>query len=348
MAKFAFETAVAFATQTAEGTYNSTLDGLTTSITAAQGLVLGSASAGVRESGLTLGFERVREEKAFLAGSFTRDISDFRKTGVASFTFTMPFTGSRVTVAGAPADADAIPITGLDALLEGMGLTGAAWGSGVGHQYVFATPNPISALVHVSGNRWELLDCRVAGEIKHTAGAVPILTATIAVGSIKNRAKAALPTTLTYGEQSSVSAPKCKAVGFEWPAADDRGFQEVSLQITPSIEEIGDSNATDGTILEVSSRAVRLVGTLWADDTTDAGYEYDQLIETASGNLDQLSFQVGTAMADTFPAEAYQIVAPKPENAKLDPVNLGTKAAHTVELDLRHDTANSELEINFL
>lgn len=350
MAKFDFGVAVAFATQTAEGTYNATLDGITTSLTAAQGLVLGEASAGVRKSGLSLGFGRKMEDKAFIGTTFTKPISNFLLAEVPTFTFVMPFCGNRVTVAGAPADADAIPITGLDALLEGMGMVGTAWGSGVGHQYVFASPEPISALIYYFGNRVELLDCRVAGSILFESASYPKLTATVEVGSVKDHSLPGygVPATLTYGEQASVSAPTIVSAANTWREA--RGFSTATLNITPSFETIGDCNAATGEVKEMEDRETTFDATIFADDTTDEGHEYEQLTADAEGTLDQLSFLVGDVMADTEAAKAVGIIMPLPEPSEATIANLGTKAAHDINLTARGAAAgsgNDELEINF-
>ena len=165
MAKFNWDVAVAFGTQSAEGTYNPTLDAIAATLADTDGLVLGDPDSGVRQSGLSLVLGRSRKGRAFIGGSFTRTLSDFLKAEVPTFQFAFPFCGNRVSPGGAPADADAVPIAGINALLVGAGLAGAAWGSGVGHRYVFNPGNPISSLVYFFGNRLELLDCRVALEI---------------------------------------------------------------------------------------------------------------------------------------------------------------------------------------
>lgn len=346
MAKFSFEVAVAFATQTAEGTYDPTLDGITTSITAAQGLVLGDPESGVRQSGLSLAIGRKKREKPFLGSSFTRSLSNFLKAEVRTFTFAMPFCGNRATVSGAPADADAVPIAGLDALLEGAGLVGSASGT-PGHKYVFGSPNPISALIYYFGNRIELLDCRCALSIEFVPELIPILAATIEVGSVKDHSIPGygIPATTTYGEQLTVSAPVIEGVANTWQHA--RGFSTATLAITPTIDDIPDSNAATGVVKEPSDREVTFEGTLFADDTTDEGHEYEQITAEDIATLDALSFLVGDAMTDTNPAEAVGITIPDPEADQATIANLGTKAANDVRLIARSATANSELEIEF-
>ncbi len=346
MAKFDFEVAVAFATQTAEGTYNATLDGITTSLSHTQGLLLGDPEAGVYESGLTLTLGRKRKDKAFLGSSRSRPLSDFLAAEVPTFTFAVPFVGNRADASDPPVDADATPLVGIDALLEGVGLVGAAWGGGVGWEYAFGSPYPISALVYYSGNRLELLDCRCAHSIVFPYAGIPILTATIEVGSIKDHSVAALPTTLTWGEQATVSAPTCVSLANQWQ--DTRGFGTGTLAITPEITDVGDVNAATGIVKEETDREVIFTGDLFADSTVDKGYEYSQLIETTQGNLDELSFLVGSAMTANNPAEAVAISIPDPELTEASPIALGSKAGHDVNLIGRGTgSGDNELYIRF-
>lgn len=346
MAKFDFSVAVAFATQTAEGTYNSTLDGITTTLLAADGLLLGDPESGVRQSGLALTLGRRKRDKAFIGSTFTRSLSDFLAAEVRTFTFAFPFCGNRGTASSPPVDGDAVPLTGIDALLEGAGMTGSAWGSGVGHSYVYGSPNPISALVYYFGNRLELLDCRCSLAIEFTPTSIPIATATIEVGSVKNHAVAAIPSTLTYGDQQTVSAPVIQAVGNAWQ--DTRGFSTLTLNIAPSFEDIPDSNAATGLVKEQTDRETRIEATLFADDSVDEGYEYSQLIEASQGNLDPLAFTVGDAMTNGSVVEAVTVSVPEPEADEASIAALGTKAANDLTLFGRGTAGNDELELIFV
>lgn len=360
MSKYDFEVAVAFATQAGEGeaNYEATLDGITTSLSGDidgtdEGLVLGDSGSGIRESGLSLGFARSRRDKAFLGATLTRSISDFLKADVPTFDFAFPFGGNKSLATATPVDADATPLVGINALLEGAGLVGAASVSDptVGWKYVFGSPNPISGLVYVSGMRLELSDCRVVTlAIDYTPGGIAVATATIAVGSIKDQSLAALPTTLDYGLQASVSNPVVDSIAHQWQ--DTRGFSAGKLTINNTIDDIPDSNAADGIVKEKSDREVTFEGTLFGDDSTDKGYEYSQLIESVEGNLDQLSFTVGSAMVDDTTRQlAHQIQIPLPELQTQDVNALGTKAGYDVSVIARGAAAgsgNDELEVIFL
>lgn len=356
MAKFNFGVAVAFGAQAAEGSYNDALDAVAATLSFSEtpgadtkkaGLLLGAAGNGVRDSGLALSVGRGSAIKGFLGSTFTRPLSDFLKAEIPTFTFAFPFVGNRADAAATPVDADATPLDGIDALLEGAGLLGAAWGSGVGWSYKFASPAPMSALVYYNGNRLELLDCRCVWDIDYPLGTIPIATVAVSVGSIKERTLAALPT-LTFGEQASVTAPKVETVGNQWQ--DVRGFSEGALAIGPNIEDIGDSNAAGGFVKEQTDREVKFEGTLYGDDTVDKGYEYSQIIAAAEAALDQLSWQVGANMTGNNPAEAIQVLMPFPELNEKSIEALGTRAGYGVELVARGTAAgggNDELEIIF-
>ncbi len=345
MAKFNFGAAVAFAPQTAEGTYNAALDAIGATLLDSDGLLLGDPESGVSESGLTLTLGRGKRDKAFIGTSFSRTISDFLKADVRTFTFSFPFCGNRADASGPPVDGDAIPLTGIDAILEGVGLVGTAWGSGVGHSYVFGSPPPFSALVYVNGSRFEFLDCRAQLSVLFEPTGIPIATATVEVGSIKDQIVSALPITVTYGEQATVSAPIIEAAAFTWQ--DARGFNTCTLDITPAIDTLGDSNAATGQVKEQSDRETSLTMNLFGDDTVDTGYEYSQLIEPTQGNLDVASFLIGDVMSGTDAVKAFGIDFPDPELDEMTSAALGTKASNEIKLIARGSVANNELNLIF-
>ena len=349
MAKFNFSTAVAFATQSAEGTINATLDAITTTLTSAQGLILGHPASGVNKSGLTLGIGRVSDPKAFVGSSFTKPLSDFMRAEIPTFTFAFPFCGSRADAANPVVDDDLIPITGIDALLEGAYMTGAADpGATDAHVYTYGTTFPITALVYFYGNRLELIDCRCSLSIDFTPGAVPICTATVFVGSIADHSKPGylVPAELTYSEQASVSAPTVVSVANAWQ--DTRGFSAMTVNINPNIEDVPDSNNVVGSVKDLSDRETTFEGTLFADDSVDEGYEYSQIIAAADGSLDALGWQVGTTTVASGPAKAFTIAASNPELVNYDIASLGQKAGADVSIVAREDVANTEFYLTFV
>lgn len=349
MAKRDSEAAVAFATQSAEGVYNPTLDAIAASLTTANGLLRGVADRGADGAGLDLALIRDAIEAAVIAGSFTRPLSTKRRVAVGSFTFATPFVGNKAAASTPPNDGNAVPTPGLGALLTGLGMVGAAWGAGVGQVWTFGSTNPISALVYADGLRLECLDCRCTGTIEFEAGGTGILEVTVAVGSIKDVAEAALPGTLDYSPQEDVSDPIVEAVGFTW--RDARGFQSLELAIDNTIDDVPDSNApagSGGVAKEQSNRVVTLSATLYKDDSTDDRFDYDQLDADLIATLEPLTFQVGPAMTDGDPVLGVRIDAPSPELQESTREPLGSKAGTQVEAILKGQTANSELELIFL
>lgn len=372
MAKVAFDVAVAFSPQDVEGNFpdgmtpGSNLDDVTTDLQGDRnpggtddddGLILGDPESGIGESGLSLTLGRRLREKAVVGSSFTRPLSDFLALDAPTFSFAFPFCNHRANVQATPAAADFVPHLGLDAILRAAGMVGAATGT-PGHEYTYGSDgyvNLMGSLVYYFGNRLELMDCRVATlAIDFTAGSIPIGTADVAVGSIKDPVLGdlplsvqALPSTLDYAEQATVSAPVVESVAFGW--GNTRGFQSATLTINNTIEDIGDSNQVNGIVKEITSRETLFEGTLFADDTSTAEvYELEQLFNDADGDFDSLTFTVGTAASGSGAAKAFKVTIPKPELVDVAPQKLGSKAGNTITLRASHDTADSELQIEFL
>jgi hypothetical protein len=343
--KYDFEAAIMFATQTASGSFNATLDTITTSCSDAQGLILGASGFGIGDTGIDFGINRELVEAALIAGSFDRGLSTFLRAE-PTFTFSFPFCGNRADASNPPVDADFPPITAIDALLEGAGMTGTASGT-PGHIYNFAGtyPDPISCLLWLSGNRFELLDCRVSLSIEFPAGSVAIGTATIAVGSIKDHSAAAIPTTLNYNEQSTVSQPTVVSVGNSWE--NTKGFQTLTVDIAPDISDIEDANETTGYAKEPTNRVVTLSGAFFDVDDTDKLFGYRQVVADAVGELDQLQFQVADDAVLSTPCDAVQITVPRPEAQSYSYAKLGSKAGGDWEMVARGNAGNDSLQIEF-
>lgn len=361
MAKVTWDVAAAFAIQSAEGTYNPTLDAITDTLNGDpdnddDGLVLGDAESGEGESGLSLTMGRRSRDTAVIGSSFTRGLSDFLALEARTFSFAFPFCGSRrTTTATTQVDGDFVPIVGVDAILRASGLVGAVWGSGVGHRYVPGGSELMSALIYYYGNRLELLDCRVASlSVAENAGGIAIATAEIAVGSVKDPAAkgfsgVSLPT-LDYGTQLTVSAPTTELAAHTWNQA--RGFSDLTWTINNTIDDIPDSNATDGIVKEISAQEFNIDATLFVDDTAgdDEVFELDQALATVIGDLTQLGYTVGTpedSGGGALPAVAHTLVFADPELDETGPTKLGTKAGNVVALVARAAAANGEMELIF-
>lgn len=358
--KLDFDVAVAFAEQSAEGTYDPTLDAVTNSLSGDpdgtdDGLLLGDAESGIGGSGLDFEAERIFRDSAEIGSSFTRGLSNLVRVDIPTFDFAVPFCGNRGQTTGTPVDGDFIPLTGINALLAGVGLTGTAWGSGVGHSYKpdWATVKPISALVYHFGNRYELLDCRLNSlALEFTADGFGIAKGSVAVGSVQDPssdtiAVQVLPATLDYGAQATISAPSVINVANTWGI--DRGFQTLTVTIAPAIEDIPDSNKLNsGIVKEPTGHSISVTGSMFSDAAGSGEvFELKQLFADAIADLNQLSFQVGSDAAGSDPALAVQILVPDPELVRMKPIQLGTKAGIEFELNGRSATANEELEIIF-
>lgn len=352
--------AAAFAPQTAEGTLDTTLDGITTTLSGDpngtdQGLLLGDANEGLSKSGLTLAIERVLDEQSVYSGSFTRGLGSLLRPNVSRLQFAFPFCGPRRTTT-TPVDNDFRPLRGVDALLQSAGLLSAAWGSGVGHSVAFsASALPCSALLYLWGNRYEMLDCRARSfEIAFAGGKVPKATVDLAVGSIKDPTTTPLSVasspTLTYGAQATVAPPVANAVGFLWRGQNPSvGLQEITLSIQNQVSEFGDMNATYGVVQEIEDRTVEAQGLMYVEGASTAEvFEFEQILADAIGDLTALSFTVGTAAGASSPAKAVYVSIPSPEVIDVDYRNIGSKAAVQVTLRARASAANGELELRFI
>lgn len=354
MAKRDFEVAVAFAPQSAEGVFDATLDAAAATLSGVpggtdDGLLLGDPGSGILESGLDIALGRESLDKALLSGSFTRPLSDYLRTSIRTFSYSFPFCGNRGNASTPAVDADFRPLRGMEALLNGAGLVGAAYGSGVGWSFQFGSPQKFSSLVYVNGLRLELLDCTCSGfRISYTPGGIPIATADIAVGSIKDPtddsfAVAALPT-LDYGPQATESAPVIESVGNFWEAF--KGFSAFELAITQDTSEVPDSNSPNGVVVDASGRTVTATGTLYEDDANGV-HEARQVFADSAGDLDALLFNVGAAAGDGEVMRRHGIIIPAPEVDEITPNAIGDKAANEISFVARSATANEELTILF-
>ena len=349
--------AVAFAPQSDRGVYNPVLEAITDTLRGQRvpggadlddGLLLGDAESGVNGSGLTLAFERDFRDKAYLAGSLTRPLSDLIGVRVSSFQFSFPWCNHRANVQGVPVDDDFRPLLAHVALLEGAGALGAAWGGGEGWSFKYSGNTiPFSALVFADGMRYQLLDCRCSLSIAYAGGEIPIATADIQPGSILDASEVALPTTLNYGEQAIVSAASVGNPGVAFTWQDVRGFTTGTLDLGAVVSEFQDSNAATGLRREFDGRTAQWTGTLYRSED-DPSHHFDQLGIEDIADTDALSFTVGTPAAASEPAKAIRVLAPNPEAAEDAIGSEGNLATGAVTLNLRSSTANEELELIFV
>jgi hypothetical protein len=221
------------------GTVNATIAALTGALTLADGLIRGDPSGGSGETGISISVARDERASADVTGSYTRTPGTFLlESGTVTIVCALRGAGNAAT--GTPVDGDmslATKYPGLDALLKASGLTGGAWGSGVGHQYIPAAAVPITLKVWegeaaaTTGNAWVLMDCFASLSMDFTPGDVPIATFTIPIGSVSAFTAALTVPTFAYGTVASESSPIVKNVGNIWGPADARGFASLSVTV---------------------------------------------------------------------------------------------------------------------
>ncbi len=353
MGKINFGACISFFEQAVNGTYSPSIG-----TTVGSGLLLGTNGTGIGDSGISLTMGAVREETAVLGTSLDRGLATFLRADFPTLTFQMPFCGNRQLATATPVAGDAElsvanEMIGLEALLAGAGLFGTTDAT-PGWDYDFAPTSvfKISCLIHYWGNRLKLKDCQTSLSINYPAGGVPQLTATVYVGSIEDHTTDVAFPTLDYEEQASVAAAKCIGVNFDY--RDDArvgGFSDLTIDVAPEVSEWGDTNdATTGFVKETLNRETKVSGQLWCDDTTDDGHEYEQLVATAIGTLDQMDWQVGDAMVDdSTPALAHYVEIPKVELGPYTPVKMGSKAGVDFEGIARGTgSGNNSLKLRFL
>ena len=365
MAKVTIDTtnvvAAAFAPQTAEGTMDATLDGISATLqgdpnATDNGLMLGDAGEGVAKSGLTFQAERLVDEQAVISGSYSRGLGSFLRADVSRLQFVFPFGGPRRTTAATPVDNDFRPLRGVDGILQAAGLLSAAWGAGVGHQVQFSgSALPCSGLIYLWGNRFELLDCRARSlEIAFAGGQVPKCTVDLAVGRIKDPVatpiSVATSPTLTYGAQSSVTPAVANAVGFLWRGQNPSvGLQDITLSIGNEVSEFGDMNQANGIVQEITDRTVEASGLFYVEGASTAEvFEFEQILADDITDLPLMSWQVGVAAGATTPARAVYVELTRPEVIDVDYRNIGSKAAVQVKVRARSTSANGELTLRFV
>lgn len=338
------------------GTVNSTIAGLTGALALADGLVLGDPSGGAGETGVSISVSREERDAVDVTGSFTRQTGTFLlESGTLSIVCALRGAGNTAT--GTPVDGDmslATKYPGLDALLRASGWTGAAWGSGVGHQYTPAAAVPVTVKVWegeaaaTTGNAWTLMDCFASVSIDFTPGDVPIATFTIPIGSVYAFTAALTVPTFSYGTVASVSSPIVKGVGNVWGPADARGFASLTVAIDNEIEETPDSNAANGKTQRQTGRSITLSGDLYTEDS-DTDFERSNLVGTSAPTSD-MTFTVGTAADGTAtnPCLGFSLALNNIVVTSLEPTKIGPSLGHSVSGYCTATSANAEATLTFI
>jgi hypothetical protein len=345
MAEFDLNLGVAFGTQSAVGTVNSTVAALSGALSSTNGIVLGDADSGVGNSGITYQTIRNFRDKAYVSGSFTRPPSDFIGERIQAFDFSFPLKGNGATISGSPADSEYTPLAGVDAILKGCGLTGAGWGSGNGWQYTPASATPLTAKIFDSGMYYVFMDLFGSLSISWTPGSIAVATVSF-VGTVSSFGALTFPT-LTYGAQATLSAPSVASVVHSWGmSATARGYSTATTTLDNQLEDVPDSNAVGGIRPRQTGRSITHSATVYSD-STDLDYERTEMVRTTIAT-EALKFTVGTAAGAAATQNAYYFEIPTPECRSIQPNKLGVARAMDVELVAVGATAASEFILRFI
>jgi hypothetical protein len=336
-----FEIAVAFGIQTVQGTALPAISTLTDG-DETDGYVLGDPSAGIAESGISVGFERDLREKATVSGSFTKQPSDFLEELVDGFEFAFPLKGNGY--ASPTLDSHWTPDPGIDALLEACGLGGAGWATGNGWAYTPQSASYITAKIFINGLYYVVKDCIGNLSIDYPPGDIAVATVSFSNPILDSSGLVTFPT-IDYGNQSDLSAPAVKSVGHNWGmTAELRGFSQATLEINNETETFPDSNATTGETARQTGRTISLSAQIFGS-TTDLDYERTELIRTTAPT-DEQSWTIGTAGAST--ANAVRTILTTPELRKMNPEIGGTAYMIACELVAVDEDADEEFSLIFL
>jgi hypothetical protein len=318
---------VATGVQTAFGTPNATISGATGALTSvAHGIILGDKESGDAESGIAIpNFEQIARLVADVPASFTKSAQQLQKVDVTSFAVTFPLAGNGETFTGAAREAQfAGTHEGIEAVLESMGLIGAAGTSPVEEYTPRHTASAGGTTIYSTWKIWHgplemvFSDCLIDNAaFVFTPGGNCLITADIAVGTYDHTVDPevdSFPSSTDYGSQATLAAPTIEGVAFTWGMV--KGFENLTINVVSDTEKFGDSNVdVSGERQAQTGRSFTVSGTLYIDDS-DPGFHIDQL-RSATAPTANLSFQVGTVTASGI-YNAYKIEcnALQPESLK--------------------------------
>lgn len=297
--------AFAILPQTAQGTINSTINGLTASVNTAQGLVLGVGTTGDGDSGIDLP-SHTREGLALARIGKGRQADTFIREAASGLKIAFPLGGARNTASNPTVDADfdlsqSGVFPGFDAILKAVGLTGAAWGSGVGWEFkASGAVTYASIAVWAGGFMLKYLDVLVSKlTFKTPPGEIATCEAEFVTPSVYGFGAQTL-STITQGNQAT-ACPVVQGVGFAYGGT--RPFESLEIELSPTTEESPDSNASNGKRSRQTAFDVNAKGIIYAA-TADADMERDTLILTSAPTTDA-TFQVGSATSAAGVANSY-------------------------------------------
>ena len=280
---------------------------LTTPLTLASGCVLGDAESGDAESGITIpNIVGIYRDVAKVAASFTESADAFQKAEITGLSISWVHQGNGATSTPSVGEADlSVIIPGLEAIFESAGLVGSTGGAGGEQDY-----NPRSgANIYTTWKIWQgdlafvFNDCLVETlTFECEAGGFVIVTANVSVGTFDDTTAVdgfTFPT-IDYEEMASMTGPKVVGAAFT-AFGQVRGFENLSITITNTIEKAGDSNvAVTGERQAQTRRVISVSGTLYVESgDSDAAF---QSLRSGTAPTADLSFQVGTVSDDPYNA----------------------------------------------
>ena len=352
--------ALAIETQSEFGTIGENVPGLSGSIDSTNGIVLGDKNSGDAESGITIpNFERIVREVAAVSESFTEQADAFLRTAVNGLAISLPTQGNGAD-AGTPAsptqDAASLStlLPGRDAIYQCAGHTETTGASDPDVDYdprataVYAT---IKLWIggSTTGMSYVFKDCiceSLAWVL--TPGQNCIETANFKVGSLDAAEADVTFPTLDYTTQASLAAPVVEGVTFAI-FGQVRGFENLTITCTNTIEEFQDSSVTTTGLRQAQTRRQYIVDGQLYVVLAEPEAAYTEHVNT-SPPTDDLSCQIGTADTDgeTTELNAFQFNVNNLEAKNIKYNKIGT--ATSVELSgckATGTTAASEFKLKF-
>ena len=344
--------------QTGIGVVNATLDATTTSATTSDGLVLGDADSGDAGSGITIpNFERITKAVADIG--LTKQFDTFLRTAVSNLAITIPLKGNGVV--STPSAGQALPLAGVDALLQAAGFVSANGSSPtVNYTPRISATSPSTRYVTVKiwigsggdGMSWELLDCICeSAAFELTPGGLCLATFSVAVGSVDEFNTGLTLGTFDYGTQATLSAPVVQGVAAAWAPAGtlsvspDHGFSTLTITSNQSIEDIPDANQAAGVRKIQTERSFDVAGTMFGF-SGDEDAHYQNLIQTTAPTGD-LVFQVGTIAGAAQTINAYRFDVRNIQLSSVKPNKAGSVLTVEIEGHCTGLTEGSEFELRF-
>jgi len=249
------------------------------------------------------------------------------------------------------------PLAGTDgdecihALWTGAGLLGA---TGADPTWVYTPATSATYLtikLWAGDHSWIFQDCLANVTIDLTPGGIGVATFSFEVGSLKTQADGETFPTVTYGTQTSLSAPIVQGSGTHvWDSGADadgaaKGLNSYSLSINNNLEKVPDSNQATGERVVLASRDITLASTVWVE-AADTDFEYEELIKTTISTVTG-TVQVGTVAVADAVINAYKIEMETPEVTSLKYNKIGDKLVAETTQTAVAASAGAEFTLTF-